>query len=349
MTLVILACGVSEAAPGGLGQLQEAEKNTPPEPKKPKTKPRTSRAFVKTWEQLQADFQKIRQKEIQYSGSLSSVPSNVSMFLPTPGSSTKPNDELKTLMRYRAVVGLPFEDLELDRAFTLHAAAAAYLLNTHGSLSHNPPCPEEDFSPDLYRFAIQGTSHSNIFWGDSGMTGCVRSFMKDSDPTNIVHMGHRRWCLNPSMKKTGFGEFGKFAAMWAFDTSRPLPDYDFIPFPARGLTPVNLLDATWAWSVTLNPKKYKLTSDVDKVTIHVTPTRFDTQKKTFTILPGELTVKDIHVSQMGFGVPLCVIFRPEGYECKPDTAYCVEIIGFSNTAGEPTLIQYWVVFCQPMN
>jgi hypothetical protein len=180
----------------------------------------------------------------------------------------------------------------------------------------------------------------------TGITGSVRMYMYDSDPVNIDRLGHRRWCVNPSMKTTGFGEFGNYSAMWSFDRSRDMTtfDYDFIAFPARGLTPVDFLDANWAWNVSLNAKKYQLTGKPEDVKVRVTPSEMNTQTAKFKKGPRPMPVDSVKVCQQNFGIAPCVIFRPQGLTLTPGAAYCVEIDGFSDMAGKPAAIQYWVVF-----
>lgn len=303
--------------------------------------------FVKSKKQLQNDFATIRKMKIRYTGNLEGVPTTVTLTLQNPAFSQNSERELRILMLYRAVVGVPFEDLTLDRKQTAHAEAAAYLLHLHGSLSHSPPKPE-DCLPEVYEFARQGTSCSNLYLGE-GVRDCVRKFMDDSDPVNLAFLGHRRWCLNPWMSSTGFGEFGKFAAMWSFDQRRTMVDYDLIAFPACGLTPVNLLEENWAWNVSMNPKKYRLAGSRDNIRVHVSPATFDEKNGTFQVVSGkEIPVDSVSFSSEGYGVPMCVIFRPQGIVREPGSAYLVEILGFSDPNGKSKVIHYWVLFCEKL-
>ena len=81
----------------------------------------------------------------------------------------------------------------------------------------------------------EGTSRGNLYMGSEDIVAQVRAYMDDSDASNIDAVGHRRWCLNPRMVKTGFGQTGKFGAMYAHDNSRrKIPEYDFVGYPAPG-------------------------------------------------------------------------------------------------------------------
>src|SRR5262249_11739264 len=117
----------------------------------------------------------------------------------------------------------------------------------------NPGLPEEE-----YRKAFKGTSTSNLAIGVRSLERAVDVWMDDSDRRNIDRIGHRRWCLNPTMRIVGFGRADRFTAMTCQARSRrPVPDFDFVCWPARGPMPVEYFKPTHAWSVSLNPMKYR--------------------------------------------------------------------------------------------
>src|SRR5262249_50213938 len=96
--------------------------------------------------------------------------------------------------------------------------AAVQLLAKIGHLDHTPKNP--GLPEDEYKLAYKGTSHSNLGQGFRSLANAVDDWMWDSDGGNIDRVGHRRWCRNPAMQKTGFGGSGKSTAMWAFDMGR---------------------------------------------------------------------------------------------------------------------------------
>jgi hypothetical protein len=141
---------------------------------------------------------------------------------------------------------VPHADLALVDTFNRHADAGSKLCERIGRLDHTPENP--GLPEDEYAFAYTGTSRSNLFQGN-GMPGSVPAYMDDSDARNIDRVGHRRWCLNPAMVKTGFGASGVFAAMWAHDASRKdVPDFDYVAYPAMGYMPDYYFGARHAWS-----------------------------------------------------------------------------------------------------
>ena len=109
-----------------------------------------------------------------------------------------------------------------------------------GRLEHrpeNPGWPEEEF-----KLALKGTSSSNLAFGDPTLPDAVDGWMEDSDKSNIDRLGHRRWCLNPMMKKVGFGRTKTFSAMYSFDHSRErVPPFEYVAWPPAGRRP-----SSWA-------------------------------------------------------------------------------------------------------
>src|SRR5262249_53377270 len=144
--------------------------------------------------------------------------------------------------------------------------AAAALCQRIGRLDHNPPNP--GMKEDEYKLALKGVHSCNLHQGQANLVEAIDGFMDDSDPANIVHVGHRRWCLHPLLTKTGLGRRGGYCALWAHDASRnPAPAYDFLAFPARGPMPVTFFRQNWAWHISLNPARYRAPDRAVKVKV----------------------------------------------------------------------------------
>jgi hypothetical protein len=272
------------------------------------------------------------------------VVDDVDASLKDPAINQQREAALRALMSYRYLCGVPYE-LEMDRDQTAHAQAAARLLNHIDKLTHtpdNPGWPDEEF-----KFAYKGTSSSNIHMmspnGES-LLNAMKDWLGDSDEANIARLGHRRWCLNPAMQTTGFGIEGNYTAMWSFDSSRvEIPDYDYVAFPPRGLTPVESFHRKDAWSLSLNPKKFR-PPDAKEVKVTVWPTRFVPRQVELERASDPLELGHFEVSLEGFGIRNCIIFRPVGVVVKPDVAYTVEISGLKDAERKPTTVEYVVVF-----
>ena len=253
-----------------------------------------------------------------------------------PRPENTPEGALQVLQSYRYLCDLPYADLRLDADLNRHCAAAARLCAAIGKLDHtpeNPGWPEAE-----YRFAFTGTSSSNLSVG-TDLPGSVHSYMHDSDPTNIARVGHRRWCLNPAMLRTGFGASGGYAAMWSFDASRSkLPEYDAVVYPPRGLLPARYFGAGHAWSVSLNPNRFRA-PDAAQAQIRVLGLdgRYLPQG-------APLEVEAVSAVTGGPGIPYCLIFRPKGQQVAPGQRYWCEITLLKETKQERRTLRWLVEF-----
>jgi hypothetical protein len=243
---------------------------------------------------------------------------------------------LRRLMAYRALAGVPHANLELDEEMNAASQAGAKLCAAIGRLDHNPKNP--GWSEEEYQFGLKGTSRSNLHRGIGGLVRSVDGFMYDSDLGNIDRLGHRRWCLNPGLRKAGFGRSGKYFAMYCADNSQTdIPDYDYITYPASGFMPVQFFAAKAAWSVSLNPKKYR--PPADGVTVKVLP-----QPGRAANGNGPIRLNYRKVNRQGFGIPNCIIFRPERVALVDGMGYRVEIDGLEKADGTPASLRFVVVF-----
>ena len=126
-----------------------------------------------------------------------------------PGSLTDEtlNSALTTLNIVRYIAGLNY-NVTLDSSYNEQSQAAALINQINGILSHSPTRPD-GMSDSLYSLANTGCRHTNLAVGSANLNTCiVNSWMNDSSASNISHVGHRSWCLNPKMGKTGFGAAG---------------------------------------------------------------------------------------------------------------------------------------------
>lgn len=248
----------------------------------------------------------------------------------------------------RFLAGLP-ADVRSDEKLAVQAQHGAVLLMKHGSLDHKPPKPRG--MPDaFYKLGLASTGSSNIHQSIgtiSTLADAVFSFLDDSDPSNIDRLGHRRWVLNPHMGSTAFGHAGDgrvaFVTMQAFDSSRKGgPDYDFVAWPAPGWFPSSFMAPAQAWSVSPNPARYDPARS--KPTVRLARAG---DGRTWTFGAGVKGAPGAYfnVDRMGFGIPFCVIFRPEGIPgYAPGSRYSVRVEGLADKAGKPAVIEFEVEF-----
>lgn len=248
---------------------------------------------------------------------------------------------LRHLQAYRYLCDVPWDDIVLDRTYVAHCEAACDIMNRVQQLTHTPKNP--GMPDDEYQFAFKGTNSSNIF-SSPAMIDSITAFMDDSDETNIDRLGHRRWCLNPGMQKTGVAGNHGYSAMWSLDTSRAEPpDYRFVCFPPRGLMPAKLFKSHYAWSCSVNPRHYSA-PDPNAVKVSVHPCRFNAKQGTVEKAPGTLPLNYSRVDLGGFGIPNCIIFRPADVAVTPAASYWVEIAGLEDEAGKDVPLRYLVSF-----
>ncbi len=152
---------------------------------------------------------------------------------PAPsGVSKEVQDAVNLLNIYRYLSKVPYE-VEADRTMNTAANDAAKICNVKGDLSH-------DFG--------HSTDKCNLAMNSGGMTMAVsvKQYMEDSGANNRERRGHRRWCLNHTMKKTGFGLDGGYSAMYSMDQSGRGTRKNY-SYPGHGFYPLDYLHGN-GWS-----------------------------------------------------------------------------------------------------
>ena len=215
-------------------------------------------------------------------------------------------DGLNAINYARYLAGLP-DDVALDPSYVDRAQHGSVLLAV-GQFAHSQPKPA-DMDQDFYDVANAATSSSNIGWGYPTLAAFNDGCMDDSDSSNIDRVGHRRWLLNPPLKKTGMGYANARTDTFVFDWSRAgAVGYGAIKWPCAGPFPAQMFSAGTAWSITLNPDRYDWTSGGHTVTMRrVRDGRTWTLSSTDTDKSGEYFRFDTG----GYGVANCFIFRPD--------------------------------------
>ncbi len=270
-----------------------------------------------------------------------------------PYSPGKVKDEVilvavNRLNALRRIAGLPA--VEADSTLNENAQYGAVLLATEGvTFSHYPAQPS-DMEDAFYEKALAATSSSNIYGGVS-LSYSVDGFMDDSDSSNVDRLGHRRWQLNPTMGKIGFGyaenanaRYRRYVTEKVFDRSGAGCEYDFISWPASGNFPSSQFEEHVAWSITLNPTKYETPVEAD-ITV-VLSRESDGAVWTFrgsNTYTASYSGEFFNVDTAGYGVSNCIIFRPDGIEVY-DGVYTVQVYGLKDKSGNAVDFAYKVDF-----
>jgi len=219
---------------------------------------------------------------------------------------------LRRLQAYRSLCNVPWEEMSLVPEWNDLCNAAAEVCRRLGRLDHTPKRPENT-DDELFSDARKGASNSNLAAGRS-LSGSVDAYMYDSDPDNIDLVGHRRWCLNPRMVRTGFGWARGFSAMWSRDVSGSgSSEVGAVFFPPPGYVPTQMFGKRHAWSIT--PARGAL-PEVDKIVVSV-------QLLGEYYLPeGEpLEIDFLTISRGAYGSGPCLIFRPDLFDAQEGLAY----------------------------
>ena len=297
--------------------------------------------FPKSAKLIDRRLESIAKMPIQTVGRVPAAGAEVIAAVRDRAAHAKREAALRRLMAYRYLCDLPYRDVQLDWNYTAHAVAAARIMNRLNKLTHapeNPGWPQAD-----YEFARKGAGSSNISSSPS-LSVAIEMFIGDSDGGNIDRLGHRRWCLNPTMQRTGFGAFGKFSAMWSFDRSRrDVPEFDYVAFPPRGLMPRSMFEKSWAWNVSLNKDKYAA-AEKGKVKVRIAPVRLDVGSNSLWPAGQPLKLDYFNVDTHGFGIDNCVIFRPAGVATDAGAVYSVIVSGLVDSKGKPAALRYAVGF-----
>ena len=216
---------------------------------------------------------------------------------------------LAVLNGVRYIAGIPY-NVTLDDTYISKVQAGALINYLNKKLAHSPERPA-GMDDDLYQLGCSGTGSSNIE-GGSGTSGrplgksIVSGWMGDGDASNIDRVGHRRWCLNPSMGKTGFGSVwgpnGCYSAMYSFDRSNSSPGVSVVAWPAQNM-PTEYFAVNSPWSIS------RPTAFDSGTTVKLT--RISDQKVWNFASPGTTGADGYYnISNAGYGQTGCLIFRP---------------------------------------
>lgn len=240
---------------------------------------------------------------------------------------------LRRLMAYRNLCGVEWQSLVLHAPWFPYCDAAAEACKLNGGLSHHPSKPAS-MDEARFRLAAVGARSSNLASGP--MIRSVDMYMDDSDPSNIDRVGHRRWCLNPRMRKTAFGQSGRYSAMWSFDSSGSAPKgMRGVLYPPAGYTPVDLFGSRHAWSVGIlrggQAKRKDLSIEIFPLDEH------------YLVDGKALELDYVNVARSGYGTGSCLIFRPVGLDVTPGARYLARI---RFAKGKKPEYEYVVEFCE---
>ena len=253
---------------------------------------------------------------------------------------------IAALNAFRYLAGLP-DTVTADPAWNDTAQyGAALLAIINRGISHTPAFPSAINMPRaFYDKGYAGTSTSNLTQGPEDLAASVKVFMDDSDASNIDRLGHRRWVLSPALEKVGFGHAKDYFALKVFsaDGESKDPSCAYVAWPAVGDQPLGWFAADQAWSFSLDPRAFPggLKGSRAGITVKVLSRR-NSKEWSFSARHSD---GYFNVETSGFGLPFCVIFRPDAIGSLWDgDHFSVIIAGISDGRGSPIRINYDTVF-----
>jgi len=258
------------------------------------------------------------------------------------------NHGLAAVNFHRFLSGLP-ADVKLDNDWSsLAQYGAALLAIMNKGLSHTPEYPDGIGLPrDFYNRGYTAVSTSNLHSSQNDLAQAVKGFVHDSDSSNIDRLGHRRWVLAPDITSTGFGFVNGYVAMKVFDhgvSSKRSEKFAFSAWPPAGEMPISYFPGNTAWSFSLNPEAFGgIKGDTQTVTVILTRIR---DGKTWKF-GGPSAESDgyFNVNNESFGLPYCIIFRPDNMGMVMDNdVFEVKINGITNRKGDAVPVAYKTVF-----
>lgn len=258
----------------------------------------------------------------------SSTPQTTNPYTPGLLSQESLNNGLNMLNFVRYVAGIP-SAITLSSSY-IQSAQAAALVNAANyantgtlSLSHTPTKPT-NMNSDLYDLGYAGSQSSNLAVGYKNPAASILGYMNDSDSSNIQTLGHRRWCLNPNMQTTGFGQVNNYSAMYVLDGASLTVPYETVIWPAANM-PTALFDSKQAWSVSLDFAPYG-----NGFTQAIIKRQSD--GKTWNMSNGS-SDGDFYTSINGTdgfrGSGSCVIFRPNDISYRIGDTFEVTLTGIN--------------------
>ncbi|MDO5147033.1 MAG: CAP domain-containing protein [Eubacteriales bacterium] len=243
------------------------------------------------------------------------------------------NNAMSTLNFVRYVAGISY-NVQNDVEHQEMAQAAALINSINGGLSHYPEQPA-NMSEELYHLGYSGAGSSNLGVGYGNLySAIVSGWMNDGSESNIDRVGHRRWCLNPTMGKTAFGVVGSYYAMYSFDRTNASDAYGVV-WPAQN-TPMELFSNTsLPWNISMG-------KDVDISSVQVSMKRQrDDKQWSFSQASSQ---GYFNVNNSGYGMSGCIIFRPDDIEeYQENDSFHVEVQG-TYLSGEAFEVSYDVNF-----
>ena len=218
------------------------------------------------------------------------------------------NEAIKLFNCYRFCAGIPDEVVN-DSAYEKYAQDASLLMKVNNLLSHSGQPKPRGMNDKLYKSGEKGCASCNIANGYSNLFQAIKGWVRDD---GVEGLGHRRWVINPTMKKTGFGSVLSFHAMYCFDGNFEKTEYKNIAWPCTNMPLEFGITEKWCISTGKNVEK-------------------DIEVKLINNKNGEVKIfsnqkKNLEINNSNYGINGCIIFDGP-FKNNDGDSYRVDIKG----------------------
>jgi hypothetical protein len=222
-------------------------------------------------------------------------------------------DGINMLNFIRFLSGLNDNTYYTDEANSIAQHGAVMLTVTE--FSHTPTQPE-GMSDSFYDIAYDGTSSGNLAGGIKPLSSAVKGLVDDEDEFNIDRLGHRRWFLLPTLYEVGLGyaeteeNYRYYSVVKVFrELELQTAEYTSVLYPSAQAFPIEFMIEELPWSVSLNPSEYDNTR-IDEIKVTYENLSQGTSM-TFDETNKDKLGKYFNVETNYYGIPFCIIFRPD--------------------------------------
>jgi cysteine-rich secretory family protein/MORN repeat protein len=286
-------------------------------------------ACSRSMEEIRREIEKIDPKDKRFDvdavGKYEVEPSAAAPYRAGKLKAAYLEDALKHFNVYRYLSGVN-AGVKLDEGYNELCQHAAVVVAATGKLSHTP-ARSENMDASFYSKGSKGAS-SNLSRGVSTLRKAIDGWMEDSGENNLKHAGHRSWCQNPEMGRTGFGDCTGFHAQWAHDKSGRQDHPDLLGYPVPGYHPVEYFGRNGPWSIAPKEGRFRMPGSDDLVVrMWVLDGGFD--------FAQELEINSKTVTSE-YGTGLRAVFRPTlpgDLELKDKGVYVLILKGAIPTFG----------------
>lgn len=258
------------------------------------------------------------------------------------------NAALKQIRFIRYLAGLN-NFVSFDYSLTRKAQMGALLLKT-SDFSHFPVKPE-GMNDVFYSSAGESVKTSSLCRGWTSLSAAVRDGVIRCDSLDhLFTVSHRRWLLNPSLRRVGVGYIDGMSVFTLKDQSGLSSSFEMVAWPAPGCFPREYFNADDPWSISFSSDFYQLPDENIEVTIFRKSDDMSwVLNRSFNDPSNNEGLFSVDTSP--YGIENVLVFRPPVSQLQEKEStqiikgeYSVLINGIKNFSGQKGSLTYKVTF-----